>query len=345
MNSKIICVLLALIGSSFGATIDRDAKVGACPDGSPNGAQIERGRFLFECRDGQIVAKACMTDDLKHLDIGSTTDKKSYRMRCTKVNENELIYEPIVCLLNGQEHKIDETFEDGSNFYTCQRDGQALKVVNLGCVDDGKRVKLNEQVVKTEFVMVCNETVNNGARMMPTGCVKEGKQYNAGESFEIGQFWFNCTRVGRERVALKASGCVASGKRLNDGDRYTEQEIIKECRIDNGKTTVQTVACVQRDETGQVVERRLGCTWVEGQAPFQYEMACQADPANQSAKKVPVRCNYSVSGGVHTIEPGCYRLIEKAAFGCVKDGSALKLQSFQGENAEQTATGAGLHSC
>jgi hypothetical protein len=331
--------LIALSGA-FAAPLD-----GKCADGSPNGAQVPRGHFIFECRDGKIVPMACITDDLKHIDIGSTADKKAYRLKCDKVDDETMSFQPIACLHNGAEHKIDETFEDGANFYLCQRDGKGLKLVNLGCVDNGKRVKLNDQIVKDEYVMLCNETVNSGARLMPSGCVKDGKQYNVGDSFEVGQFAFTCTRVGRERVSLKAAGCVNSGKRLNDGDRYTENEIIKECRIDNGKTSVQTVACAQRDETGNVVERRLGCTWVEGQAPFQYEMQCQADPANNSAKKVTVRCNYSVGGGVYNIEPGCYRVIDKAAFGCLKEASSLKLQSFQGDNAEQAATGAGLHSC
>lgn len=345
MKSMVFCLVLALCGHAFAATIDRSAKVGECPDGSPNGAQIERGRFIYECRDGKITPKSCITEDLKHLDIGNTADKKHYRVQCTKNSDDSMSLEPVACLHNGQDHKIDETFVDGANFYKCQRDGTDLKVVNLGCVDDGKQIKLNDQVVKGDFVMVCNETVNNGARLMPTGCVKEGKQYNVGESFEVGQAYFNCTRVGRERVALKAAGCVANGKRLNDGDRYTDNEIIKECRIDNGQMNIQTVACVQRDETGNVVERRVGCTWVEGPAPFQLEMQCQADPANNSAKKVQVRCNYSVGGGVHTIAPGCYRVIDKAAFGCLQEASGLKLQSFQGDNAEQTATSAGLHAC
>jgi hypothetical protein len=343
MNSLVICFLLALTGQSFGAPLD--GSMGDCPDGSPNGAQLERGRFFYECRDGNIVPKGCMTEDLKHIDIGQTADKKSSRVQCTLGSDGLLALEPVACLHQGSEHKIDEQWEDGTNFYTCKKDGQDLKSVNSGCIDQGKRIPLNEKTTKDEFVMACNETVNNGARLMPIGCVKDGRQYNVGDSFEVGKFWFNCTRTGREKVSVKASGCLNNGKRLNDGDRYFDNDVIYECTIDSGKNDVRTTGCVQRDEKGEIVERRLGCTWVEGQAPFQYELACQHEPATNSAKKVQVRCNYNVGGGVYNIDPGCYRVIDKAAFGCLKDNSGLKLQSFQGENAEQSANSAGLHAC
>jgi len=341
-SSLVFCMLMAFSGHSLGAPVD-GAK-GDCPNGLSNGAQLERGRFFYQCQDGNIVPKGCLTDDLKKIEIGSTFDRKTYRLTCT-LNGELLAIEPTACLHQGQEHKVDQQFEDSTNFYTCKREGDALRTVNQGCIDQGKRVNLNEKVNKDDLVMVCNETVNNGARLMAAGCVKEGRQYNTGESFEVGTFWFNCTRVGREKAAVKAAGCVNNGKRLNDGDRFFTQDVIYECNIDADKNTIRTTGCVQRDEKGEIVERRLGCTWVEGQEPFQYEMACQHDAAANTATKVPVRCNYKVGGGVYNVDPGCYRVIEKAAFGCLKDGSALKLQSFQGDNAEKAATSAGLHAC
>lgn len=343
-GSIVLCVLMAFAGQSFAAPVD--GSDGDCPGGLSNGALLERGRFFYECRDGNIVPKGCMADDLKHFEIGSTTDKKTYRLQCTLGSDGNLALVPTGCLQQGSEHKVDTQWEDATNFYTCKKgENNDLLIVNSGCIDQGRRVPLNEKVTKDEFTLVCNETVNNGARLMPDGCVKEGKQYKVGESFEIGKFWFTCTRVGREKVSTKASGCVASGKRLNDGDRYTENEVIIECTIDAGKASTRTVACAQRDDKGETVERRLGCTWIEGQEPLQYEWTCQADPATNLAKKVQVRCNYKVGGGVYNIEPGCYRVIDKSAFGCVKDGSGLRLQSFQGNNAETSAAGAGLHAC
>jgi hypothetical protein len=343
MNSSIIFVLLALIGHNFAAPLD--GSKGDCPDGSPNGAQLERGRFFYECRDGDIVPKGCMTEDLKHIDIGQTADRKSYRVQCTLGSDGLLALEAVSCLFQGSEHRPDEQWEDQTNFYTCKKDGSELKTINSGCIDQGKRVALNEKITKDDYVMSCNETVNNGAHLMQIGCVKEGRQYNVGESFEVGKFWFNCTRTGREKVAVKASGCLNNGKRLNDGDRYFENDVIYECRIDADKNDVITTGCVQKDDSGSVVERRLGCTWVEGQEPFQYEWTCKGDSSTNTAKKVQVRCNYKVGGGVYNIDPGCYRVIDKSAIGCVQQGATLNLQSFQGDSAEQSATGAGLHAC
>lgn len=342
-SSVVFCLLMAFSGHSFGAPLD--GSNGECPGGLANGAPLERGRFFYECRDGNIVPKGCMSDDLKKIDIGSTFDKKSYRLTCLLGSDNLLSFEATACLHQGQEHKIDQEWEDNANFFLCKRDGKDLRTINSGCVDQGKRVKLGDKIIKDDLVMVCNETVNNGARLMPAGCVKEGKEYNVGDSFEVGKFFFTCTRIGREKVAAKPAGCVNNGKRLNDGDRFFENDVISECRIDASKQEVITTGCVQRDEKGEIVERRLGCTWVEGTGLFQYEWACQEDTTTKSAKKVQVRCNYNVNGGVYNIDPGCFRTIDKAAFGCLKDGSGLKLQSFQGDNAEQTATGAGLHAC
>jgi hypothetical protein len=349
MNGKlIVCFTVAFVAQIFGAPLDMDQpNLGDCPDGSPNGAQLERGRFFYECRNGNFVPKGCMTEDLKKITVGQTADKRHYRVECKLGSGDLLSLEAIACLHQGRDHKIDEQWEDGANYYTCKKDGADLRTVNLGCLDQGKRVPLKEKVVNGEFVTVCNETVNNGARMMQVGCVKEGRQYNTGESFEFAKFWYNCTRTGTEKVSTKMSGCVANGKRLNDGDRFFDNDVIYECRIDSStKGELVTAGCVQRDERGEVVERRLGCTWVEGQAPFQYELACQQDPATNSAKKVPVRCNYKVGGGVYNIDPGCYRLVEKAAFGCQKESTgSLKLQSFQGQDAERAATSAGLRLC
>jgi len=343
-SSLVLCMLMAFSGQIFGAPLD--GSNGDCPGGLANGAQLERGRFIYECRNGNIVPKACMSDDLKQIAVGSTSDKKAYRQQCVVGSDGSLTLEAKACLHQNSEHKVDEQWEDGSNFYTCKKgDNNDLKVVNSGCVDQGKRVALNDKVTKDDYVFVCNETVNNGARLMPNGCVKEGKTFNVGDSFESGKYWFTCTRTGREKVALKASGCVNNGKRLNDGDRFFDNDVIFECTIDNDKTDVRTIGCAQRDEKGGIVERRLDCTWVEGQEPFQYEWSCQRDDANKSAKKIQVRCNYKVGGGVYNIDPGCYRVIDKAAFGCSKEGSSLKLQSFQGANAEQSAASAGLHAC
>jgi hypothetical protein len=317
---------------------------GGCPGGYAEGAEIERGRLIYVCQGGSVVPKGCIAEDLSRIPVGGHYDNTHYRRTCANAGDS-LTFEATGCIANGQEHKAGETFDDGNTFYICKTNAAgaepALIAVAQGCVDSGKRVPLKEKTTKDDGVYECQETVSGGAKLAKAGCVKNGKTLAAGESVEDGKFWFNCSKSGRETFSLKAGGCIANGKRLNDGDRYTDNDVIFECTIDANKNDVRAVAC--QSEGG--VERKLGCTWVEGQAPLQYEMRCEHDASANTAKKVQVRCNYNVGGGIYNIEPGCYRVVDKAAFGCSKDASGLKLQSFQGDNAEQAASGAGLHAC
>jgi len=340
IRSMLVCLLAATTALAFPA----DSSAGGCPGGYAEGAEIERGRLVFVCQGGQVVPKGCIAEDLSRLSIGGNFDTQNYRKKCQLGSDGQLTYDVTGCLKNGQEHKVDETFEDGNNFYTCQQDGAVLKIVNQGCVDGGKRINKKDTVAKDDALYSCDETVNGGSKLVQVGCVKDGKQYKAGDMFEVGKQWFNCTRIGREKVVAKAAGCVNNGKRLNDGDRFNENDVNYECNVDGDKVDVRATGCVQNDG-GNTVERRLGCTWVEGTAPFQYEWTCKRDESANSAKKVQVRCNYNVGGGVYNIDPGCYRTVDKAAFGCVQQGDKLNLQSFQGDNAEQAASGAGLHAC
>lgn len=344
MRTLIICLLAA---SAFAMPAEKDtASKGGCPGGYAEGAEIERGRLIYVCQGGQVVAKGCIAEDLSRISVGANYDNGKYRRTCKLGGDGQLTFEATGCLYNGQEHKAGESWEDGTSFYTCKQNADgSLTSTPAGCVEGGKRVNEKEKAPKEDTLYECQGVENGKFKLIPVGCVKDGKQYNAGDAFEVGAFWFNCTRVGREKVVAKPAGCVANGKRLNDGDRYNDNEVFRECTIDAGKTATRTVACVQKDETGNIVERRLGCTWTEGTAPFQYEWACQHDAAKDTALKVQIRCNYNVGGGVYQIEPGCYRTVDKGVAGCIKEGTGMKLQLFEGEKADQSAQGAGLHAC
>lgn len=340
-------LVVLILGVSIASALP--TQTGGCPGGYAEGAEIERGRLIYVCQGGQVVPKGCIAEDLSRIQVGGHFDNRYYRRSCVAGGDNAITFDATGCVQNGQEHKASESWEDGNNFYTCKQNAPGveppLQAVVSGCVDSGRRVPLKEKVTKDDGVYECQETVNGGARLVKAGCVKDGKTYGAGETFEVGKFWFNCSKSGRETFSTKAGGCLANGKRLNDGDRFTENDVIYECTIDADKNDFRAVACVQ-NEGGSVVERKLGCTWVEGQAPFQYEWRCEHEANTNSARKVQVRCNYNVGGGIYNIDAGCYRVIEKNAVGCLHEGgSVLKLQSFQGDNAEQSAQGAGLHAC
>jgi hypothetical protein len=348
---QLISVVLCVLGASaiLAAPADPTGTAGSsggCPGGYAEGAEIERGRLVYTCQGGRVVPKGCIAEDLTRLPVGGHYDNSHYRRSCVASGET-LTFEATGCVQNGQEHAAGSSWDDGKNFFTCKQNAAGaepqLVSVNQGCIDAGKHVAINEKTQKEDGLYVCEKDENEGSRLVQAGCVKDGKAYNAGDAIESGKFWYNCSRIGRTKFAIKAAGCVQDGKRINDGERYFQNDVVYECSIVNDKTEVRATGCVQSE--GSTVERKLGCTWVEGTAPFQYEIACQHDPATNTAKKVPVRCNYNVGGGVYNIDPGCYRVVEKSAFGCVKEGDNLKIQSFQGDDAEKAATGAGLHAC
>jgi hypothetical protein len=350
IRTTILCLLVASVALAFPAS-DSDAqkpqqgeparKGGDCPGGYAEGAEIERGRLVFVCQGGAVVPKGCIAEDLSRLSIGSNYDTKNYRKACRLGSDGQLAYELVGCVANGQEQKVDSTWDDSKNFYTCKSDGSSLKIVTLGCVDGGKRINLKEKINKDDAVYSCEEAPNGGSKLQKAGCVKDGKQYNPGDSFEVGKTWFNCSKYGRENVQAKAAGCVSGGKRLNDGDRYTENAVILECIVEGGAASTRVVACVQNDGSGTPIERRVGCTWAEGTAPNLIDYQCQKD--GETAKKVALRCTYTVSGGAYTTEPGCFRQADKGFIGCSgQAGGSLTLSTYETEAA---ASSAGLHAC
>jgi len=348
MRSLIVCVLAVSSVLAFPADTNTDNKPsGGCPGGYTEGQEVTRQRLVFACRGGQIVPAGCIAEDLSKIPVGQHFDNTHYRRQCEQ-RGNDLTFDAVACVSNGQEHRIGDTWDDGTNFYTCKSNGVGqepeLEAVSQGCVEGGKRVNQGDSVTKGDQVYECKPSVNKKYKLAQAGCVKDGKQLKAGETVEVGKYWFNCTRYG-QTVVLKPGGCVSNGKRLNDGDRFPDGDVLYECRVDPGRNEIIAVACIQHDASGSVVERKLGCSWIEGQEPLQYEYTCKHDSAANTATKVQVRCTYKVGNGAYNIEPGCYRLDNKNAIGCLNQGSTLNLQLFQGENGEQSAKSAGLRSC
>lgn len=339
----LIVALLAV--STVFAFPQGDQPAGGCPGGYSEGAEIERSRLVYVCQGGRVLPKACIAEDLSRIPVGGKYDNTHYRRACQTRGE-DLTFEATSCIQNGQEHKPGETWEADNQVYTCKsyKDEPVLDAVSTGCAAEGKRLNPGEQVPKGDVLLECTPSVNNKFKLVPNGCNKDGKQLKVGEALEVGKFWFNCSKYGRETVSLRIAGCLNNGHRLNDGDRFNDNDVMYECLVSATKNDIRAVACMQNDN-GNVVERKLGCTWVEGTEPFQYQYQCRYDAAANTATRVQLKCNYKVGSGYHQIEPGCYRVIDNAAFGCVNQGKTLNLQSFQGQDAEKSAQAAGLHSC
>jgi len=339
MRCLIVCVLAAT-ALAFPADDDRkQASAGGCPGGYAEGSEIERGRIVYVCSGGNISPKGCIAEDLSRISIGANFDNQHYRRTCSG-SGSDVTFEPVGCLTSGSVHKAGETWDDATQVYTCKQNPTEplLEAVSVGCSEGGKRVNAKETVAKGDVLYECQPSNNKKFKLAAVGCVKDGKQLKAGEAVEVGKFWFNCSLSGRETVNLRAAGCVLNGKRLNDGDRYNENDVMYECAIDADKSYVRAVACV---ESGSV-ERKLGCEWVEGAEPIQYKWTCQQDTAANTATKLQIGCVYRVGAGAYNFEPGCFRAVDKGAFGCVQSGKTLTLQPFADEKAAQ---GSGLHAC
>jgi hypothetical protein len=341
MRTLIICLLAA--ATAFAAPAEKKESTGGCPGGYAEGAEIERGRLVYVCQGGNVVPKGCIAEDLSKIAVGANYDNAHYRRTCA-LKGSDLTFEPVACLLNGKELKAGDSLEDGDQFYTCQAssDGSepALNAVSQGCVAEGKRVAAKETAPKGDVLYSCQPSANGKFKLAPAGCVKDGKQLKAGESIEDGKFWYNCSVWGRETVELKIAGCVSGGKRLNDGDRFVENDVAFECMIDSATKDIRVTACIQNDN-GQVIERKVGCYFTEGE----FEYRCQGDDAAKTAKKVFVRCNHKAEGGTYSVEPGCYRQGNNQFIGCLQAGEKLEVKVFDGADAKKSAESAGLKAC
>lgn len=294
-----------------------------CPGGYSEGTQLDMGRYWYECRDGQLVPKGCLDDSGRRIDIQATyeTSNRNYKLQCVVDSTGFLAFTYKSCVYNGVEHQPGETWEDGKYYYTCDREGDYLRINPAGCMDQGRRVPLNERVTKGDFVYQCRKSVNGTCSMCPVACTKNGREYNIGETFEVDNLVYTCTNTPGP-ISIKWIGCLGDQKQhLKDGDRFFKNDVVYECTVRDDKAGVRPVGCVQRNEQGLSIERRLGCYWTEGDAPFQYEMTCKYVEAVDTAIKVKYRCSYKVPLGMYTMQPGCYQIVDKNAVACQRQGT------------------------
>lgn len=327
------CIVAIALVLSVAYTVNGQTK--HCPGGYSEGTEVNMGRYWYACNDGQLVPRGCLDESGQRIPISGTykTSNQNYKLQCVVDASGNLAFTYKSCVYNGVERAPLEEWEDGKYYYRCERDGDYLRVNPAGCMDQGNRVGLNERVTKGDFIYQCRRSVNGTCSMCPVGCTKNGREYNIGETFELDNLLFSCTNSDSHGpIAIKVVGCIDPVQKthLKDGDRFFKDDVIYECTVRDAMAEVRTVGCVQRNDQGVAIERRLGCYWVEGPAPLQYEMTCKYIEASKTAIKVPFRCTYKVSQGTYTIQPGCYQIVDKTAVGCVKQGEdRMNLRIYQ----------------
>jgi hypothetical protein len=299
---------------------------------------MDIGRYWYECNDGQVIPKGCLAEDGHRVDVDSTFDTSKYRMQCVKGQDGFLTVTFKACMLQGSEHDVGSQWDDGVAFFTCIKEGNNVRVITLGCVDQGKPLKLDERVAKGDFMFQCKKASDGTPKMNKVGCVHEGRKYNIGETYEGPKFWYTCTDSGSKIV-----GCMYNSHRLSDGDQITKDEVTYACKVNGDQTDFEPFACEQAEENGASIERKVGCSWIEGRGSEAYEYTCKSD-SSKKVSKVQTQCVYRGPQGVFKLQPGCVQLAETIAVGCRQDTSSGKLQieTFNGDKINNLP---GLRQC
>jgi hypothetical protein len=335
---KFFSFLLLAALSASNVFADKSSGNRQCPGGYTDGNQMDIGRYWYECRDGQVVPKGCLAEDGHRVDIDATFDTKQYRMQCVLGNDGFLSVVYKACILQGNEHDIGSQWDDGVAFFTCVKEGNNVRVITLGCVDQGKPMKLDDRVAKGDFIYQCRKATDGTPKMNKVGCVHDGRKYNIGETFEAPKFWYTCTDSGAKIV-----GCMYESHRLQDGDHFTKDDMMYSCKVRGDKTEFEPFACLAREESGASIERKVGCFWVEGHGSEAYEYTCKEDGSNKVSKQ-QTQCVYRAPQGTFKLQPGCVQLAETIAVGCLQDSSSGKLR-IQTYKADQIGSLPGLRQC
>lgn len=303
-----------------------------CPGGYAHGSQMDVGRYWYECNDGQMLPKGCLSDDGRRVETGETFDTKENRMQCVMGPDGFLTIIYKACVFQGGEHDVGSQWDDGTAFYTCVKDGSNVRVTMLGCVDQGRPMKFDDRVAKGDFIYQCKKSSDGSPKMNKAGCVYEGRKYNIGETYEGSKFWYTCTDSGSKVV-----GCMFETHRLQDGDRFTKDDMVYACKVLSDTATIEPFACIAH-ENGASIERRIGCFWTEGD----FEYTCKAE--NNKLSRSPTQCAYrGPQGGFFKVQPGCVVLAETTAVGCRESGpNSLRLETYAGDQIDRLS---GLRRC
>jgi len=309
-----------------------------CPGGYADGSQMDIGQYWYECKDGQVIPKGCLAEDHHRVEVDGTFDTSKYRMQCVLGSDGFLSVIYKACMLQGSSHDVGSQWDDGVAYFTCVKEGDNVRVITMGCVDQGRPMKLDERVAKGDFVYQCKKATDGTPTMNKVGCVFEGRKYTIGEQFEGPKFWYTCTDSGSKIV-----GCMYESHRLQDGDHFTKEDMMYSCKVSGENTDLEPFACLQREENGASIERRVGCSWVEGRGSEAYEYTCK-EGGSGKVTKLQTQCVYRAPQGTVKLQPGCVALADTIAVGCLLDSSSgnLRIETYSGDKIDRLP---GLRQC
>lgn len=291
---------------------------GACSGNRKNGDQFNEGRYWYECRNGKNIPKGCLDSKDTRVPVGGTYMTSDFVMQCVQ-NGDLLTSLYKACAFQGAEHQVGSQWNDGKMTYTCVKDSKGnLLVHKLGCVDDGRQLAFDDRVAKGDFIYQCKQAADGSPVMNKVGCVFQSQKYNIGQTYAGDKFWYTCTDHGSEIV-----GCMYNGQKLQANDHFTMGDMMYSCKVTDDSANLEPYACLQREDSGASIERKVGCFWNEGN----YEYTCKVISSNKVAK-VKNQCLYHGSEGVVKVQPGDTQKAGSATLRCVDAGNGdLQLQT------------------
>lgn len=320
-----------------------------CAGGYKEGEKVEKGSAWFECRNGQLTPKGCVSSNGDRLKLQDIYDLGFVRAQCLLADGGNPNLVNKSCVQENREYQPEERWDDGKYVYTCKKEGAVLRMQATGCIREGKKVNVGERLVIGEVVYECKSA--GGASfpaIAPWGCpTKDGKQVAAGQEFDEAPYWYSC-QLKDGIVSLELMGCVSEKTRFKNGDRFFKDDLVFECQAKENGGNMKVVGCMQKDpKSDRKIERLVGCVWSVGEAPFQVTMTCQPNQDTKTAEQIALHCDYKMPGStVYSIGIGCYRIYEDVAVGCVKDPSGkVNAVSIPMSNGAVQSVPAGLKFC
>uniref|UniRef100_A0A914XRE3 Abnormal cell migration protein 18-like fibronectin type I domain-containing protein n=1 Tax=Plectus sambesii TaxID=2011161 RepID=A0A914XRE3_9BILA len=292
----IAAILLALIAGVF-ADINSDMaarrRCWSAGNDQParwwdEGARVDRGRYWYECQNGELQPRGCFNDDKERMFIYGTFVKNGYESQCIIGADNYLQFKFSACVPEGVGRKEPgQTWEDQDKMYwfECQNDDPYLKIAIVGCMthDKTKRLKIGESYEDGDYLYECQTKYNGSVQMCSVGCVHKGAHYKIGESWPDGDYIYYC-KINHGRCQKICVGCQFRQKRLYDGDRYQKDDTVFQCEVRPDKFGHKPVGCVVRDDKGDTIERVVGCKWFSETPESKVEMTCVMEGEKTAVK-------------------------------------------------------------
>jgi hypothetical protein len=301
------------------------------------GARLDRGKYWYECRNGELEPRGCFGENDERMFLYQTYMSNGYEIECALDSKGYLGFKFVSCSPDGQQkYKVGQTWEDSKRMYwfECKQDGPYLKIEVGGCIthDKTRHIKLGERYDFGEYSYECMRKNNGSIQMCSVGCIHKGQHYKVGQQWPDGEFLYYC-KLNGGRCQKVCVGCQFRNKRLYDGDRYHKDETVYQCEVRSTKFGHKPVGCVIKDDNGSTLERVIGCKWYKTLPNAKVEQTCVIEDSKAMIKTLG--CVF-VHKGYDTLflYPGTYTIwtqqLDKKSMGvaCLDDNNEPRLETF-----------------